>query len=48
MVTKKNAFVLNNLTAYYRLSDSHDRWMTFRTRLAKTRGLTLEEVLEGE
>ena len=48
MVTKENAFVLNNLTVYYRLSDSHDRWMAFRTRLAKTRGLTLEEVLEGE
>ena len=48
MVTKENAFVLNNLSVFYRLSDSHDKWMAFRTRLAKTRGLTLEEVLEGE
>ena len=48
MVTKGNAFVLNNLTAYYRLSDSQDKWMAFRARLAKTRGLTLEEVLEGD
>ena len=48
MVTKENALVLNNLSVFYRLSDSHDKWMAFRTRLAKTRGLTLEEVLEGE
>ena len=48
MVTKENAFVLNNLSVFYRLSDSHDKWMAFRTRLAKTRRLTLEEVLEGE
>ena len=48
MVTKENAYVLNNTTVYYRLSESHKRGMAFRARLAKTRGLTLDEVLEGE
>ena len=48
MVTKENAYVLNITTAYYRLSERHKKGMAFRARLAKTRGLTLEEVLEGE
>ena len=48
MVIKKNALVLNITTAYYRLSESYQKEMTFRARLAKTRGLSFEEVLEGE
>ena len=48
MVTKGNALMLNITTVYYRISESYHREMTFRARLAKTRGLSLEEVLEGE
>ena len=48
MITKENALILNYTTAYYRLSESYQKEMTFRARLAKTRGLSLEEVLEGE
>ncbi len=48
MVTKENAVVLNIITAYKQTTESDDRRMTFRARLAKTRGLSLEQVLEGE
>ena len=48
MVTKDNALILNITTAYYQLSESYQKEMTFRARLAKTRGLSLEQVLEGE
>ena len=48
MVTKENALILNITTAYYRLSENYQKEMTFRARLAKTRGLLLEQVLEGE
>jgi len=48
MVTKENAVVLNIVTAYEQTTESDDRRMIFRTRLAKTRGLSLEQVLEGE
>ena len=48
MVTKENAVVLNLTTAYYRFSESYQKEMTFRARLAKTRGISLEEALEGE
>ena len=48
MVTQENAVVLNNITAYEQTIESDDRRMTFRARLAKTRGLSLEQVLEGE
>ena len=46
MVTKDNALVMNTLTAYYGLSEEDDKGMIFRTRLAKSRGLRLEDVLE--
>ena len=48
MVTKENAVLLNLTTAYYRFSESYQKEMTFRARLAKTRGISLEEALEGE
>lgn len=48
MITKENAVVLNVITAYEQTNESYHRQMTFRARLAKTRGLSLEEVLEGE
>lgn len=48
MVTKENAVVLNLTTVYYRFSESYQKEMTFRARLAKTRGISLEEALEGE
>ena len=48
MVSKENAYILNVVTAYYRLSERHKKGMAFRARLARTRGLTLEEALEGE
>ena len=48
MITKENAVVLNVITAYEQTNESYYRRMTFRARLAKTRGLSLEEVLEGE
>ena len=46
MVTKDNALVMNTLTAYYGLPEEDDKGMMFRTRLAKSRGLRLEDVLE--
>ena len=46
MVTKDNAMVMNTLTAYYGLPEEDDKGMMFRTRLAKSRGLRLEDVLE--
>ena len=48
MVTKENAVLLNLTTAYYRFSEIYQKEMTFRARLAKTRGISLEEALEGE
>ena len=48
MVTKENAYILNVVTTYYRLSERHKKGMAFRARLARTRGLTLTEALEGE
>ena len=46
MVTKENASVLNIVTTYYRLSERHKRGMAFRARLARSRGLRLEDVLD--
>ena len=46
MVTKDNALVMNTLTAYYGLPEEDDKGMIFRSRLAKSRGLRLEDVLE--
>ena len=46
MVTKDNALVMNTLTASYGLPEEDDKGMMFRSRLAKSRGLRLEDVLE--
>ena len=46
IVTKDNALVMNTLTAYYGLPEEDDKGMIFRSRLAKSRGLRLEDVLE--
>ena len=46
VVTKDNALVMNTLTAYYGLPEEDNREMIFRSRLAKSRGLRLEDVLE--
>ena len=45
MVTKENAMLLDVITAYYRLSERYRRGMTFRARLARSRGLRLEDVM---
>ena len=45
MVTKNNAMLLDVVTAYYRLSERYRRGMTFRARLARSRGLRLEDVM---
>lgn len=45
MVTKDNALVLNTVTAQYKLSDSYKKMMIFRNRLARSRGLRLEDVM---
>ena len=45
MVTKDNALVLNTVTAHYKLSDAYKKMMIFRNRLARSRGLRLEDVL---
>ena len=45
MVRKDNTYILNVTTAYYRLADNYEKYLLFRSRLAKTRGLSLEEVL---
>ena len=45
MVTKDNAILLDVITAYYRLSERYRRGMTFRARLARSRGLRLEDVM---
>lgn len=45
IVNKTNACILDTVTVFYRLSDSYEKRMRFRTRLAKSRGLTLDEVL---
>ena len=46
VVTKDNAMVMNTLTAYYGLPEEDDKGVIFRSRLAKSRGLRLEDVLE--
>jgi len=46
MVTKDNAMLLDVVTAYYRVSERYKRSMSFRARLAKSRGLRLEDVLD--
>ena len=46
MLTKDNALVLDTVTAFYKLPDEYKRKMLFRSRLAKSRGLRLEDVLE--
>lgn len=46
VVTKDNALVMNTMTAYYGLPEEDNREMFFRSRLAKSRGLRLEDVLE--
>lgn len=46
MVTKDNAMLLDTVTAYYRLSERYRRGMTFRARLARSRGLRLEDVMD--
>ena len=46
MVTKDNALVMNTLTAYYGLLEEDNKGMIFRSRLAKSCGLRLEDVLE--
>lgn len=46
MVTKDNALVVNTVTSYYRVVDKKARGMIFRSRLAKSRGLRLDDVLE--
>ena len=45
MVTKNNAVVLNTVTVHYRLSESYKKRMLFRSRLARSRGLRLEDVM---
>ena len=45
MVTKNNAVVLNTVMAHYRLSESYKKRMLFRSRLARSRGLRLEDVI---
>lgn len=45
LVTKTNALVINLITSYYRLSNRNDLTMRFRHRLARSRGLKLDEVL---
>lgn len=46
VVTKDNAMLLDVITAYYRLSERYRRGMTFRSRLARSRGLRLEDVMD--
>lgn len=45
VVAKNNALLLDVVTAYYKLSDSYHRKVTFRARLARSRGLRLEDVM---
>lgn len=45
MVTKTNSMMLDFVTAYYRLSERYKRGMNFRARLARSRGLRLEDVM---
>ena len=46
MVTKDNALVLGTVTVFCKISDEYDREMLFRSRLARSRGLRLQDVLE--
>lgn len=46
MVTKNNALVLGTVTVFCKISDEYDREMLFRSRLARSRGLRLQDVLE--
>lgn len=45
IVTKNNALIINHLTAFYRLSNKEDMEFRFRHRLAKSRNLSLNEVM---
>ena len=45
IVTKNNAMLLDVVTAYYRLSARYKRSLSFRARLARSRGLRLEDVM---
>lgn len=45
IMTKDNSCILDTVTAFYRLSEFYENRMRFRTRLAKSRGLTLDEVM---
>ena len=45
LVTKENALVINIETAFYRVSGQTEKGLIFRKRLAKSRRLTLVEVL---
>lgn len=45
LVTKNNAMLLDVVTAYYRLSERYKRSLSFRARLARSRGLRLEDVM---
>lgn len=45
IVTKNNAMLLDVVTAYYRLSERYKRSLSFRARLARSRGLRLEDVM---
>lgn len=45
MVTKNNALIINHLTTFYRLSNKEDIVLRFRHKLAKSRNLSLNEVM---
>lgn len=45
LITKNNALVINVGTVFYRTRDNEEA-LRFRAKLAKSRGLTLQEVLE--
>ena len=45
MVTKNNALIINHLTSFYRLSNKVDIELRFRHKLAKSRNLSLNEVM---
>lgn len=45
MVTKNNALIINHLTTFYRLSNKEDIELRFRHKLAKSRNLSLNEVM---
>ena len=45
MVTKENAMVIDLATVYYHVGDRNAKQMMFLSRLAKSRGLRLEDIL---